>query len=96
MSKLQERKVKLTINAEGLLCPLPVLKLRKALKKCKDGDIVKLIASDPAASIDVPHFCIESGNKFIDDKVEKNFLDATLGDEDVFLWSYYIEKKTKE
>lgn len=50
------------IDSRGLLCPLPVLKLRKALKDAPKGHIVRLLATDPAAVIDVPHYCAESGN----------------------------------
>lgn len=49
------------IDASGLLCPLPVLKARKRLKGMKPGEVLRLIATDPAAVIDVPHFCSESG-----------------------------------
>lgn len=54
-----------TIDARGLLCPLPVLKLRKRLNTVEDGALVELWADDPAAAIDVPHFCTESGHELI-------------------------------
>lgn len=50
------------IDATGLLCPLPVLKARKRLKGMQPGQVLRLIATDPAAVIDVPHFCSESGH----------------------------------
>lgn len=53
------------IDARGLLCPLPVLKLRKALNGVDAGGVVALLATDKAAVIDVPHYCAESGNKLI-------------------------------
>ena len=53
------------IDAKGLLCPLPVLKLRKHLKSMEFGDIVLINADDPAAAIDIPHFCNESGHTLI-------------------------------
>ena len=49
------------IDARSLLCPLPVLKARKRLKSMAKGEVLKLIADDPAAVIDVPHFCNEQG-----------------------------------
>ena len=49
------------IDARSLLCPLPVLKARKRLKSMTSGEVLKLIADDPAAVIDVPHFCNEQG-----------------------------------
>lgn len=54
------------IDAVGLLCPLPVLKARKRLKSMAHGQVLKLIADDPAAVIDVPHFCNEQGYELID------------------------------
>ena len=54
-----------TIDARGLLCPLPVLKLRKRLKPVAQGSCVALLADDPAAVIDVPHFCTEAGHRLI-------------------------------
>jgi tRNA 2-thiouridine synthesizing protein A len=53
------------IDATGLLCPLPVLKARKRLKGMAPGQVLRLIATDPAASIDVPHYCAESGNVLV-------------------------------
>ena len=53
------------IDAIGLLCPLPVLKARKSLKGMESGQVLRLVATDPAAVIDVPHFCFESGNELI-------------------------------
>ena len=53
------------LDATGLLCPLPVLKLRKHLKSMELGDIVLVLADDPAAAIDIPHFCNESGHILI-------------------------------
>ena len=90
------KDITITIDAVGLLCPLPVLKLKKALKNCNEGEIVKLIASDPAASIDVPHFCHESGNIFIRDEVEKNFLNANFtSSEHKKPRAYFIQKRNK-
>lgn len=54
-----------TIDARGLLCPLPVLKLRKRLKALQPGQVLELWADDPAALVDVPHFCAEAGQEFV-------------------------------
>lgn len=53
------------IDAIGLLCPLPVLKARKRLLAMKTGEVLRLTASDPAAVIDVPHFCAEAGHRLL-------------------------------
>lgn len=54
----------LELDTRGLLCPLPVLKLRKAMKPLPAGAAVRLLADDPAARIDVPHFCHEQGHAY--------------------------------
>jgi tRNA 2-thiouridine synthesizing protein A len=45
----------------GLLCPLPVLKAAKRLRAMPPGSVLRMQADDPAAVIDVPHFCAEQG-----------------------------------
>ena len=54
------------LDATGLLCPLPVLKARKRLQGLAVGDCLRLSADDPAAVIDVPHFCAESGHTLVE------------------------------
>lgn len=50
------------LDARGLLCPLPVLRLRKRLLALRPGARLVLLADDPAAAVDVPHFCAEAGH----------------------------------
>lgn len=50
------------LDALGLICPLPVLKARKRLGALAVGQVLRLRADDPAAVVDVPHFCSESGH----------------------------------
>ena len=52
------------LDAIGLKCPLPVLKARKRLQSMASGDVLRMLADDPAAVIDVPHFCNEAGHGF--------------------------------
>lgn len=49
----------------GLLCPLPVLKAAKRLRAMPVGEVLRMTSDDPAAAIDVPHYCHESGNVFL-------------------------------
>ncbi|MEX0364584.1 MAG: sulfurtransferase TusA family protein [Ruegeria sp.] len=54
-----------TLDALGLLCPLPVLKARKRLKSLPQGALLRVLADDPAAIVDVPHFCAEAGHALV-------------------------------
>ncbi|MGH1329605.1 MAG: sulfurtransferase TusA family protein [Paracoccaceae bacterium] len=58
-------KFAIEIDALGLLCPLPVLRLRKALAGMARGDLLRIEADDPMAAIDIPHFCAEAGHAVI-------------------------------
>lgn len=51
------------LDVRGLLCPLPVLKARKSLSAMQSGQILQVDATDPAAVIDIPHFCQETGHR---------------------------------
>lgn len=54
------------LDALGLLCPLPVLKARKRLMALAVGDVLVVTTDDPAAVVDMPHFCAESGHSLIE------------------------------
>ncbi len=53
------------LDATGLLCPLPVLKARKRLGSLGVGQVLRVLADDPAAVVDIPHFCHEQGHKLV-------------------------------
>ncbi len=53
------------LDATGLLCPLPVLKARKRLQALASGQVLRVLADDPAAVVDVPHFCAEQGHELV-------------------------------
>jgi tRNA 2-thiouridine synthesizing protein A len=53
------------LDARGLRCPLPVLKTRKALKAMAGGEEIEVLADDPAAIIDMRHFCAAAGHRLL-------------------------------
>jgi tRNA 2-thiouridine synthesizing protein A len=63
-------KIDLEVDALGLLCPLPVLRARKRLEQLQPGQILCLVADDPATVVDVPHFCSEAGHALLEDSVD--------------------------
>ncbi|WP_237155142.1 sulfurtransferase TusA family protein [Oryzibacter oryziterrae] len=50
------------LDLRGLLCPLPVLKSRKALRDMVPGACLTVDATDEMTVIDIPHFCREDGH----------------------------------
>jgi tRNA 2-thiouridine synthesizing protein A len=53
------------LDLSGLACPLPVLKARKALLGMEPGARLEVVATDPLAAIDLPHFCSEAGHRLV-------------------------------
>jgi len=49
------------VDARGHRCPVPTLRLRRALEQAPAGARVRLLADDPLARIDVPHFVAQAG-----------------------------------
>ncbi|HEX6103284.1 MAG TPA: sulfurtransferase TusA family protein [Alphaproteobacteria bacterium] len=62
------------LDAKGLVCPLPVLRARKAIKALAIGQILEIHATDPASRLDVPHFCDATGNELIEMRKEGEVL----------------------
>jgi tRNA 2-thiouridine synthesizing protein A len=54
------------LDVTGLRCPLPVLKIRKCLTAMRPGDMLNVVATDPATQIDIPHFCAEAGHELVE------------------------------
>ncbi|MDE1148414.1 MAG: sulfurtransferase TusA family protein [Azospirillaceae bacterium] len=54
-----------TLDARGLICPLPVLRARKALMAMPAGAVLTLLATDQGARRDVPAFCEATGHALL-------------------------------
>lgn len=50
------------LDARDLICPIPVLKARKALNALPAGAVLEVLATDPAAPKDFAAFCEATGN----------------------------------
>jgi tRNA 2-thiouridine synthesizing protein A len=55
-----------TLDTKGMNCPLPVLKARRAMRELADGDILTVLATDPASYIDFRHFCDTTGHELME------------------------------
>jgi tRNA 2-thiouridine synthesizing protein A len=60
------------VDARGLYCPLPVLRLAKALRDQPSGTVARLLATDPAAVEDVEVFCREGGHRLFETRREES------------------------
>ncbi|HBY20934.1 MAG TPA: pyridine nucleotide-disulfide oxidoreductase [Clostridiales bacterium] len=72
------------LDACGLQCPGPIMKLNTKIKEQNDGDIIKVSATDPGFSADVKAWCEKTGNAFLkSDREDKAYI-------------VYVQKGTKK
>ncbi|MBI1891496.1 MAG: sulfurtransferase TusA family protein [Burkholderiales bacterium] len=53
------------LDARGLNCPLPILKTKKALSEMGNGDVLRVIATDPGSVRDFIAFARQTGNELL-------------------------------
>ena len=63
MSTVEQHKV---IDSRGSFCPGPITDLFKAYRNAQLGDIIELLATDPAAKADVTAWTQKTGNELLD------------------------------
>lgn len=49
------------IDATGYRCPMPVILLERALRRMAPGEQLRIVADDPVAAVDIPHFARAAG-----------------------------------
>ncbi len=70
------------LDACGLNCPEPVMLLHRKVRELQGGELLKVIATDPSTTRDIPRFCVFLGHELVEQLEESG----------TFL--YWIRKKT--
>jgi NADPH-dependent 2,4-dienoyl-CoA reductase/sulfur reductase-like enzyme/peroxiredoxin family protein/TusA-related sulfurtransferase/rhodanese-related sulfurtransferase len=63
-TQLPEEKKKIKVDACGLQCPGPIVKLSSAIKDANVGDLIEIKTTDPAFASDIEGFCRRTGNVY--------------------------------
>jgi tRNA 2-thiouridine synthesizing protein A len=71
------------LDCTGLYCPAPIFETRKKMDSIKEGQILEIVADDPASEEDIKHWAKVTGNELLQTTKEK----------DKFI--FYIRKKNK-
>ncbi|MFB6348623.1 sulfurtransferase TusA [Moraxella marmotae] len=72
-----------TLDTQGLICPEPVMLLHKTMRQAHGGDVIEILATDPATTRDIPNFCRHLGHELLNQQ--------TLDDGS---YRYLIQKKS--
>jgi len=54
-----------TLNAEGLNCPLPIIKTKKALNDMSSGQVLRVTSTDTGSVKDMEAFARQTGNELL-------------------------------
>ena len=64
----------LVLDLKGLLCPMPIVKMARAIKDVQIGEIIEAYATDPGVMADIPAWCRTTGNELVTlEKLDKQF-----------------------
>ena len=55
-----------TLDARGLLCPLPVIRVQDRIKKLAAGEVLEVAATDPGTMHDIPAWCRVHGHQVLE------------------------------
>ncbi len=58
------------LDTRGLLCPLPILKAKKALADMASGELLRVVSTDPGSVRDFQAFARQTGNELIEQLAE--------------------------
>ena len=58
-------KIAQTLDCKGLLCPVPIIKLSKAVKAIQVGEVVEMLATDPGSVPDMDAFGRQTGHEIV-------------------------------
>jgi tRNA 2-thiouridine synthesizing protein A len=85
------------LDTQGLICPEPVMMLHRVIRKADGGEVIEILATDPATTRDIPNFCRQetlAENVSLDADPDEITIDS---DDDtpasVTLYRYLVKKK---
>ncbi|MDH5397826.1 MAG: sulfurtransferase TusA family protein [Cyclobacteriaceae bacterium] len=59
-----------TLDCSGLLCPMPVVKTKKAMAEIQIGEILEMISTDPGSMPDMEAWARQTKHELVDAKDE--------------------------
>ena len=94
-----------TLDATGLNCPEPVMMLHRTIRNADAGEVIEILATDPATTRDIPNFCRHLGHELVKQETLAENVplnvdpdEITIADDDdaptnATLYRYLVKKK---
>lgn len=61
------------VDARGKSCPYPLMECIKALREVKSGDVVEVLSSDEASTVDIPAWAVSRGHEVVEVREEGGY-----------------------
>lgn len=93
------------LDTQGLICPEPVMMLHRTIRNADAGEVIEILATDPATTRDIPNFCRHLGHELVQQETLAENINLNVdpdeimvaGDEDApisaTLYRYLVKKK---
>ncbi len=97
----QPKAPMIELDACGLQCPGPILKVKQAIDQMEDGQQLKIVASDFGFSADIAAWCENTGNTLLSSDLTNNQVNVLIekgqvGSSDVPVLTEGVLRETKE
>ncbi len=66
------------VNCVGEICPVPLVEMRKATRKAKEGDVIEITGNHPSSKKEIPMAVEAMGLKIEDVKEDKGIWTITI------------------
>ncbi|MDT7902737.1 MAG: sulfurtransferase TusA family protein [Caldivirga sp.] len=68
----------ITVDTRGKVCPVPVLETARAARSASPGQVIKVLATDPAAKQDLVNWARVTGNELVDVKEDNGVITVRI------------------
>jgi tRNA 2-thiouridine synthesizing protein A len=66
------------IDAKGLKCPMPVIKLQNAVRQAKPGDRLQILSTDKGVCQDIPSWCRINKHTIVEQAIDDSLYLFTI------------------
>lgn len=94
------------LDTQGLICPEPVMMLHRVIRKADSGEVIEILATDPATTRDIPNFCRHLGHELLGQETLADHVSVDIDPDEITvagdnetpanstLYRYLVKKKS--
>ena len=94
------------LDTQGLICPEPVMMLHRTIRKAEGGEVIEILATDPATTRDIPNFCRHLGHELLNQEIVAENVSLSIDPDEITiasdddaptsntLYRYVVKKKS--